>query len=199
MRLCKQLHWDKYIGDAPKQPYDPKRFFWWRNYKDYGTGVPGDLFVHLLSGVHFVTDSYGPQKIFSTGQLSYWKDGRDVPDVMTAIMDYPETPQHPAFQLVLRVNFVSGLGDKGLTRFIGSEGAIDFAGNGFVITHHKMPKAPGYGGWDAFETYPAAMQQEIVSRYDQQMRKRTGTVVAAVKDIHLPRARRLQRQHRPLH
>jgi predicted dehydrogenase len=169
--------WDKYLGDAPKQPFDPKRFFWWRNYKDYGTGVAGDLFVHLLSGVHFVTDSYGPEKIFSTGQLSYWKDGRDVPDLMLSIMDYPATAQHPAFQLGLRVNFVSGLGDKGLTRFIGSEGAIDFSGNGFVVRHHKMPKAPGYGGWDSFETYPAAMQQEIVSRYDQQYAKEDRTVV----------------------
>jgi predicted dehydrogenase len=174
--------WDKYLGDAPKRSFDAKRFFWWRNYKDYGTGVAGDLFVHLLSGVHFLTDSYGPQKIFSTGQLSYWKDGRDVPDVMTAIMDYPATAQHPAFQLSLRVNFVSGLGDKGMTRFIGSEGAIDFGGNEFTIRHHKMPKAPGYGGWDSFETYPEAMQKQIASNYDQQYSKEDRTVAQA-KDI----------------
>jgi predicted dehydrogenase len=174
--------WEKYQGDAPKHAFDPKRFFWWRNYKDYGTGVAGDLFVHLLSGVHFLTDSYGPQKIFATGQLSYWKDGRDVPDVMTAIMDYPATAQHPPFQVLLRVNFISGLGDKGLTRFIGSEGAIDFNGGEFVIRHSKMPKAPGYGGWDAFETYPEAMQKEIVNRYDQQYSKEDRSVTQA-KDI----------------
>ena len=71
-------------------PYDPKKFFWWRNYRDFGTGVAGDLFVHLLSGIHLITDSMGPVKIFANGQLSYWKDGRDVPDIMTAIMEYPE-------------------------------------------------------------------------------------------------------------
>lgn len=176
------IAWDKYQGDAPKQAFDPKRFFWWRNYKDYGTGVAGDLFVHLLSGVHFVTDSNGPRKIFATGQLSYWKDGRDVPDVMTAIMDYPEVQQHPAFQVMLRVNFISGQGSKGQTKFIGSEGVIDFTGNGFVIRHSKMPKAPGYGGWDSFETYPEAMQKEIASQYDQQYTKDDRTVSQA-KDI----------------
>ena len=88
----KTVDWDHYQGDAPKKPYDPKRFFWWRNYQDYGTGVAGDLFVHLVSRVHFVTDSKGPTKIYSTGALTHWKDGRDVPDVMTAIMHYPETP-----------------------------------------------------------------------------------------------------------
>lgn len=174
--------WHKYQGDAPKQAFDAKRFFWWRNYKDYGTGVAGDLFVHLLSGVHFLTDSLGPQKIFATGQLSYWKDGRDVPDVMTAIMDYPATAQHPPFQVLLRVNFISGLGDKGLTRFIGNEGAIDFSGSEFVIRHNKMPKAPGIGGWDAFETYPEAMQKEILSKYDAQYSKEDRTVTQA-KDI----------------
>lgn len=174
--------WDKYQGDAPKHAFDAKRFFWWRNYKDYGTGVAGDLFVHLLSGVHFLTDSYGPRKIFATGQLSYWKDGRDVPDVMTAIMDYPATAQHPPFQVLLRVNFISGLGDKGLTRFIGSEGAIDFSGSEFVIRHNKMPKAPGIGGWDAFETYPEAMQQDILSKYDAQYSKEDRSVTQA-KDI----------------
>jgi predicted dehydrogenase len=174
--------WHKYQGDAPKHNFDAKRFFWWRNYKDYGTGVSGDLFVHLLSGVHFLTDSYGPQKIFATGQLSYWKDGRDVPDVMTAIMDYPATAQHPPFQVLLRVNFISGLGDKGLTRFIGSEGAIDFSGSEFTIRHNKMPKAPGVGGWDAFETYPEAMQKEIMNKYDSQYSKEDRSVNQA-KDI----------------
>lgn len=99
------VDWDRYIAGMHKIPFDPKKFFWWRNYRDFGTGVAGDLFVHLLSGTHVITDSKGPNKIFSAGQLSYWKDGRDVPDVMTGIMQYPETPEHPAFQLTLQVKF----------------------------------------------------------------------------------------------
>ncbi|MBA2562952.1 MAG: Gfo/Idh/MocA family oxidoreductase [Chitinophagaceae bacterium] len=168
---AKAVNWDQYIGDAPKKPYDAKRFFWWRNYKDYGTGVAGDLFVHLLSGIHFITDSKGPDKIFSTGALNYWKDGRDVPDVMTALMSYPETKEHPAFQVMLRVNFISGLGDKGLTRYIGSEGAIDFGWNDFVLTKSKMPEAPGFGGWDSFDTYPEKMQEQIKNEYNQRWSK----------------------------
>jgi len=167
----KTVDWNKYIGDAPKLPYDPKRFFWWRNYRDYGTGVAGDLFVHLVSGIHFVTGAIGPTKIFSTGALNYWKDGRNVPDVMTAIMDYPETKTHHAFQLMLRVNFISGLGEKAITRYIGSEGAIDFAWNSFTLTKSKMPQAPGYGGWDAFNTYPEKMQKEIVEEYNKRWSK----------------------------
>jgi predicted dehydrogenase len=129
--------------------------------------VAGDLFVHLLSGIHFITGSYGPEMIVSSGQLCYWKDGRDVPDVMTAIMHYPETPQHPSFQVMLRVNFVSGQGDVGGVKFIGSEGVMEMGGNGFTIRHHKMSVAPGIGGWDSLTTYPQAMQDELMKKYNQ--------------------------------
>jgi predicted dehydrogenase len=50
--------------------------------------VAGDLFVHLLSGLHHVTGSRGPERILASGGLRYWDDGRDVPDVMFAMLDY---------------------------------------------------------------------------------------------------------------
>jgi predicted dehydrogenase len=161
------VDWDRYIAGTPHQSYDPKKFFWWRNYRAFGTGVAGDLFVHLLSGIHVITGSKGPAKIFSTGQIAYWKDGRDVPDVMTSIMHYPDTKEHPAFELMLRVNFISGQGDTGSVRFIGSEGVLEMGYDGFTIRHHKMPEAPGIGGWDALTTYPQAMQDELKKQYDQ--------------------------------
>jgi predicted dehydrogenase len=160
------VDWDRYIEGMGKMPWDPKKFFWWRNYRDFGTGVAGDLFVHLLSGIHLMTDSLGPKTIFASGQLCYWKDERDVPDIMTAIMEYPETKEHPAFQVMLRVNFVSGLGDTGVTRFIGSEGAMEMQDRGFTLSHSIMSKAPGIGGWDALQSYPQAMQDELKKLYD---------------------------------
>jgi predicted dehydrogenase len=160
------VDWKRYIaGTIPPVAYDPKKFFWWRNYRAFGTGMAGDLFVHLLSGIHLITDSLGPSRIFSTGQLSYWKDGRDVPDVMTTIMEYPQTSKHPAFQVMLRVNFISGGGNKSVIRLIGSEGVIELAGNGFTISHSMLPKAPGIGGYDALNTYPQAMQEELRKQY----------------------------------
>lgn len=161
------VDWDRYIGDAPKRGYDPNHFFRWRNYRAYGTGVAGDLFVHLISGIHFITGSMGPTRIFTSGGLTYWKDGRDVPDVMVGVMDYPATKEHPAFQVTLRVNFASGMGDRGVTRLIGSEGVIDMGGNGFTIKREKVPVAPGYGGWDTYETFPLATQKAFAEEYNK--------------------------------
>ena len=161
------VDWDRYIAGMSKIPYDPKKFFWWRNYREFGTGVAGDLFVHLLSGTHVITDSKGPDKIFASGQLCYWKDGRNVPDVMTGIMQYPETPEHSPFQLTLQVNFVSGTGGSETIRFVGNEGVIEIDGRGLTVHHSIMPKAPGIGGWDALETYPNAMQETLKQQYNE--------------------------------
>src|SRR5579863_2328811 len=103
-----RIDWDQFLGSAPKRPFEPVRLFRWRNYRDYGTGVAGDLFVHLLTGMHYVTGSLGPSRVYATGGLRFWKDGRDVPDAMLALLDYQATAEHPAFNTRLRVNFESG-------------------------------------------------------------------------------------------
>ncbi len=118
------VDWDRYLAITTKRPFDKLRFFRWRNYRDYGTGVAGDLFVHLFSSLHFVTGSHGPNKIMATGGLRYWKDGREVPDIMLGMFDYPETKIHPAFNLSLRVNFVDGTGGTNYLRMVGSEGSM---------------------------------------------------------------------------
>ncbi len=123
------VDWDRYLSITMQRPWDPLRFFRWRNYRDYGTGVSGDLFVHLFSSLHYITSSKGPRKIVATGGLRYWKDGREVPDVLLGIFDYPECTTHPGFNLSLRVNFVDGTSGNTFLRLVGNEGAMDVTWN----------------------------------------------------------------------
>jgi len=116
------VDWKKFLKDKPNHPFDPKRFFRWRCFRDYGTGVGGDLFVHLLSSLHYIISATGPNKIMATGGLRYWKDGRDVPDILLGMFDYPQTEKHPAFNLSLRVNFVDSTRDGSYFRLVGNEG-----------------------------------------------------------------------------
>ncbi|GAB3009467.1 hypothetical protein GCM10027051_08100 [Niabella terrae] len=119
------VDWDTYISNTHKRTFDPMRFFRWRNYKDYGTGMAGDLYVHLFSSLHFITDSLGPNRIYSTGGLRFWNDGREVPDVQLGAFDYPKTETHPAFNLSLRCNFVDGTSGTTYLKLVGSEGSMD--------------------------------------------------------------------------
>lgn len=162
------IDWERYQSlQKKKHAFDPKRFFWWRNYQEYGTGMAGDLYVHLLSGLHLITGTKGPTEIFSLGNLSYWKDGRNVPDVMTSILEYPKSSEHPAFQVSLRANFASGEGESGYTRIIGSDGVIQVNERKVTVKQRKMPVAPGIGGWDSLNTFPEKMQKELMKAHQE--------------------------------
>jgi predicted dehydrogenase len=156
------IDWDKFLGSAPKRPFEPIRLFRWRNYQDYGTGVAGDLFVHLFSGMHYIMNSLGPNRIFATGGLRFWKDGRDVPDVMLGIYDYGETKEHPAFNLALRVNFVSGAGESSGFRFVGSEGQL-FVGDSVKVAKQPREAEPGY----TIDTFSKGTREKFLEQYRQ--------------------------------
>ncbi|MBS1789209.1 MAG: Gfo/Idh/MocA family oxidoreductase [Acidobacteria bacterium] len=159
-------NWDKFIEATQKMAFDAKKFFWWRAFKEVGTGVAGDLFIHLLSGSHLITNSKGPESIYSTGQFSYWKDGRNMPDVMSGVLQYPDSKEHAAFQMTLQVNFISGTGGQEIIQLVGSEGIIVVRGNNITVKHSLMPEAPGFGGYDSLFTFSKKMQEDLQKEYD---------------------------------
>jgi hypothetical protein len=92
----------------------------------------------------------------ATGGLRFWKDGRNVPDVMLALFDYPN------FNLSLRVNFVDGGSESEGLLFSGSEGQMEIGGNGVTVSHTPRQKAPGY----TIGTFTEAMQKQILAEYN---------------------------------
>jgi predicted dehydrogenase len=155
------VDWDRFLGHAPRRAFEPIRLFRWRNYQDYGTGVAGDLFIHLFSGIHLVTSSNGPNRVLATGGLRFWHDGRDVPDVMLGLYDYPKTASHPAFNLLLKVNFADGGGDHHSFRFVGSEGALTILGSTVTVSKRPRSKEPGY----TIDTFTKATQAAFLKEY----------------------------------
>ena len=147
--------WPRFLGTAPKIGFNAEHFFQWRKWKAYGSGVAGDLFVHLFSGTHFITGSLGPTRGMATGGLRFWKDGRDAPDVMLGLFDYD------GFNLSLRVNFVDGGQESEGLIFTGSEGTMEIAGNSVSVSRVPRENEPGL----TVETFPLAMQKEIAEAY----------------------------------
>lgn len=150
--------WPRFLGNAPKIPWNAEHFFQWRKWSAYGSGVAGDLFVHLFSGTHFITGSHGPTRAMATGGLRYWKDGRNAPDVLLALFDYPQ-----GFNLSLRVNFVNGGEESEGFLFTGSEGTMEIAGQTVTVTRVPREKEPGY----SISTFTDAMQKEYLEKYHQ--------------------------------
>jgi len=134
----KTVDWKRYISNTTSRDFDPLRFFRWRNYLDYGTGMSGDLFVHLFTSLHFITNSLGPDKISAMGGLRYWKDGREVPDVLLGMFQYPDSEQHLGFNLSLRCNFVDGTSGSTYLKIVGSKGSMDVKWDEVVVKTNQQ-------------------------------------------------------------
>ncbi len=133
----KTIWWERFLGNAPKHPFQPQRFFYWRNWKEYGTGIAGDLFVHVLASVNFITDSNGPDKIYTTGGIYHYTDGyRDTPDIMMGYFDYPDKNNVGAFTLSLSANYVDAFSKEwGSTYFkiTGNKGMLEVGWDKVVL------------------------------------------------------------------
>lgn len=112
------LDWDTWLNEAPKIPFNAYHFARWRCWKQYGTGVAGDLMVHLLTGM-MVTLGWNevPRSATAMGGIFRWKDGRDMPDLHTVLFDYHGIPVYVRLGL--------GTETPELARFMGPKGILD--------------------------------------------------------------------------
>jgi predicted dehydrogenase len=131
------IDWKGFLGPAPKRDFDLRRFFQWRLFWDYSGGLPTDLFVHLVTATHQLMGVQEPESAVSFGDIYHWKNYREVPDQMTAMVRYPEG-------FVLKLTSTAGNGHPGpfLTLY-GSEGTLEYHGNSFK--HFYEPRSENFG------------------------------------------------------
>ena len=137
------IDWKEFVRDAPPHEFDPVRFFRWRCFKDYGEGLAGDLFVHLLSGFQCITGiNAAPDRALSTGSLTHFKDGRDFPDLLATFYEYPG--------MVLGLHCNQNYGSDEPLIIEGSEAGMILSGNTLTVTpQDTRPQPEGYSldGW----------------------------------------------------
>jgi len=84
------IDWEMFQAAAPnKVPFSLERFFRWRCWYDYGTGLAGDLLSHEYDAVNQILGLGIPHSASASGGIYFFKDGRDVPDVFQAVFEYP--------------------------------------------------------------------------------------------------------------
>ncbi len=121
------LDWDTWQGTVPKRAFDPYIFARWRCWKEYGTGLAGDLLVHLVSGMMFMLDiNEAPRQAMAMGGIRRWKDGRNMPDVQATLFYYGDLPVY------MRLN--QGTEMPETYRIQGSKGILEVTEFGLSFT-----------------------------------------------------------------
>ena len=152
------IDWSAFLGSAPKRPFDPVRFFRWRCFTDYGEGLAGDLFVHLISGISFIAGiNTVAKRAQTTGGLFHFKDGRDYPDLIETFYEYPN------FRVYLRCNLMNDQGD--FIGFYGTKGTAIIRGQNLTYTpQDTRPQPEGYSiyGW------PEKLRNEYLANFERE-------------------------------
>ncbi len=160
------VNWQMFSGNAPKQAFSLERFFRWRCYKDYSGGIATDLFVHTMTTIHYVMGAQAPDCVIATGDLYRWKDSRDVPDTLNALMQYPE-----GFTVNLSATFNNQSSERSI-EILGTKGTL-LIGRGLTL----IPEEPiDDNGWivaswsraleEAYYKSPKVRNTEVSQRWD---------------------------------
>jgi predicted dehydrogenase len=149
------LDWDTWQGEVPKRPFDPYIFARWRCWREYGTGLAGDLLVHLVSGMNFMLNrNEPPKKAMSLGAILRFPDGRNMPDVHATLFDYGGAPVY------LRLNL--GCSTPEMYRFQGSKGILE-------VTEQAITYSPQTGQDESPSyytgSYPHAMHEAYLKEW----------------------------------
>ncbi len=144
------VDWDMFLGPAPKRPFDLARFFRWRCYWDYSGGIATDLFVHLCTTIHFLMRAKMPGNVIAAGALYRWKESREVPDTINAILEYPE-----GFTVSLSSTFNNQLSAEAGFQILGTEGSLILGGSRLTFLPERVRDD---NRW-IVESWPKALEQ----------------------------------------
>lgn len=158
------LDWDTWQGTVPKVPFSPEIFARWRCWKQYGTGVAGDLLVHLVSGMMFVLGwNEAPKKAMAMGGILRWKDGRNMPDVHGTLFYYGDIPVY------MRLNLGTEMPET--YRFQGSKGILEMTEFGLSFSPQSgKDTAPSY--YDS--SFPRAMREAYEKKWREENTPKIG-------------------------
>jgi predicted dehydrogenase len=153
------LDWDTWQGTVPKRPFDPNVFARWRCWKEYGTGLAGDLLVHLVSGMMFILNmNEAPKSAMSIGGIRRFKDGRNMPDVHATLFYYADD-----LPVYMRLN--QGTEMPETYRFQGTKGILEVTE--FGLTYYPQSgkdTAPSYYA----SGFPRAMREAYEKKWRQE-------------------------------
>jgi len=149
------FNWKEWLGGAPSVAYNPERVFRYRKYWDYSGGISTDLFVHLITSIHFIMGAEMPKSVIANGGILYRHDGREVPDTLDALFDYG------TFCVNMAGTFNSASTAGQGIQFMGTEGSLSVMLGAGMIEQAEY-KREGYEY--SIDSWPKSMQEAFLNQ-----------------------------------
>jgi len=169
------VDWEAFLGPAPERPFSLERFFRWRCYWDYSGGVSTDLFVHLMTTVHYVMDADMADMVMATGQNYLHKETHEVPDTLNAVLTYPKE----GFTVSLSATFNNSSANESGFMILGTEGALVFQGRELIF----RPENPVEGNAWIVASWPSALEKAYWADPEIQKREMPHTWASRMNDV----------------
>lgn len=83
------LDWYRWLGKAPKIPFNPERYFSWHKYYTYNSGIIGNLLPHRFHPLMLATGNPEfPRRVVATGTRRVSTD-REITDTTHLLAEFP--------------------------------------------------------------------------------------------------------------
>ncbi|NDP21267.1 MAG: Gfo/Idh/MocA family oxidoreductase [Paludibacter sp.] len=117
----------KYVGPETRDKFSLERFFRWRCWWDYSTGLTGDLFTHEYDAMNHIMNLGIPASASASGGVYFFKDGRTVPDVLQSSFEFPDRNMSLLYTATLASQY------KRSRKIMGTDATIELGGTLNVI------------------------------------------------------------------
>ncbi|MCH2372588.1 MAG: Gfo/Idh/MocA family oxidoreductase [Planctomycetes bacterium] len=133
------VDWERFLGNAPKQPFNEYRLRNFRWFWDFGGGILTDLMVHYIDVAHWFLDLQEPDTAMAIGdhfQADHW----ETPDTMQTLIHYPKQRVQVYFE-----GTFSNARNRAMLEFMGTDATLYLdRGRYEVHPEHKDGKYEEY-------------------------------------------------------
>lgn len=128
------LDWERFLGDAPKVPYEWVRYDSWRYFPDYGNGLVADILTHWADVAQWMMNETHPLNAAAAGGIydDSDRDGRVNPDTINAVLQYAG-----GWNLSFESSVLPLKDQEPTVVFLGTEGSLDISREQYIFTPNK--------------------------------------------------------------
>ncbi|MBI4911009.1 MAG: Gfo/Idh/MocA family oxidoreductase [Acidobacteria bacterium] len=126
------LDWERWTGPGPKVPWNPGIYFSPYKWLHYDGGMIMGIGIHVIDSAHHWLSLRQPAAAIASGGIYHFKDGRDTPDVIHCVLEYPQE-----VSLTFSAECLTATG-------VSTSAGVELRGTGGVLMGERYAPDAGY-------------------------------------------------------